>query len=65
MVWMVAGDAADRYIVRRIEDHTRNVPLRIAARLAFNPPLGMANLMNLQYPWYRENRPAPSQTYAP
>ena len=60
MVWMVAGDAADRYIVRRIEDHTRNVPLRIAARLVFNPPLGMANLMNLQYPWYRENRPAPS-----
>lgn len=60
LVWIVGEDAIDRYIVRRIEDHTHNVPLRILARVALNPPQGMANLMNLQYPWYRENRAAPS-----
>jgi hypothetical protein len=61
LVWIVGEDAIDRYIVRKIEDHTHNVPLRILARVGLNPPLGMANLMNLQYPWYRENRPAPSR----
>lgn len=57
MVWMVGGDILDRYIVRKIEDHTTSVPLRLIARLALNPPLGMANLMDMNYPWHRENRP--------
>lgn len=61
LVWIVGEDAIDRYIVRKIEDHTHSVPLRILARVGLNPPQGMANLMNLQYPWYRENRAAPSR----
>lgn len=57
MVWIVGGDILDRYIVRRIEDHTTSVPLRLIARVALAPPLGMANLMDINYPWHRENRP--------
>lgn len=60
LVWMVGEDAIDRYIVRKIEDHTHNVPVRILARVGLNPVQGMANLMNLQYPWHRENRASPS-----
>jgi hypothetical protein len=57
IVWVVGGDAIDRYVVRKIEDHTTSVPLRIIARVGLNPPLGMANLMDFNYPWRRENRP--------
>lgn len=60
MVWMVAEDAVDRYAVRRIEDSTNNLGVRIAARILMNPLQSFANFMNLEYPWYRENRGAPS-----
>jgi len=61
LVWMVGEDAIDRYVVRKLEDRTHNVVLRIVARVGLNPVQGMANLMNLQYPWHRENRAAPSR----
>jgi len=61
MVWMVAGDILDKYVVRRIEDRTQNLGLRIAARIVFNPAESFANLMSLDYPWYRENRAPPSE----
>lgn len=56
IVWIVGGDALDRFCVRKIEDRTTSVPLRVIARVGLNPPLGMANLMDLNYPWHRENR---------
>jgi len=61
MAWMVGEDILDRYVVRRIEDSTPNLGLRIAARIALNPAESFANLMNLEYPWHRENRDAPSR----
>lgn len=57
LFWMVGGDAIDRYLTRRIEDHTHNTALRIIARVGLNPPQGFANLMAFQVPWRRENRP--------
>ena len=57
IVWIVGGDILDRYLVTKIENHTTSVPLRVIARVGLNPPLGMANLMDLNYPWHRENRP--------
>jgi hypothetical protein len=60
MVWVIGEDILDKYLVRRIEDHTHNVNLRIVARLALNPAETFANLMAFQYPWNRENRDAPS-----
>jgi len=60
LVWLVVEDIMDKYVVRRIEDRTRNVGVRIAARLALNPLESFANFMTWQYPWNRENRAAPS-----
>jgi hypothetical protein len=60
MVWTVAEDIVDKYVVRAIEDRTRNVGVRIATRLALNPLESFANFMTWQYPWNRENRDAPS-----
>lgn len=60
LVWVIGGDILDKYVVRRIEDHTHNRNLRILTRLALNPAETFANLMVFQYPWNRENRDAPS-----
>jgi hypothetical protein len=56
LVWMMAGDALDRYLTVPIENKTRNTVLRSIARSALNPPQTFANLMMLQAPWHRENR---------
>jgi len=60
MGWMVGEDILDKYVVRRIEDSTHNLGIRIASRIVLNPVQSFANFMNLEYPWYRENRGAPS-----
>jgi hypothetical protein len=56
MVWMVAGDAIDRYVTVPLENSTHKAVLRILARSVLNPPQSFANLMMFQYPWHRENR---------
>jgi hypothetical protein len=53
---MVGLDAVDKYVTRRIEDRTKNVAVRMIARVALNPPQSFANLMAFQVPWRRENR---------
>ncbi len=57
MVWLVGGDILDKYVVRRIEDHTRNVAVRAIVRGIFNPPLSFANVLAGEAPWHRDNRP--------
>ena len=57
LFWMVGTDVIDKYVTRRIEDHTHNTAVRIIARVGLNPPQGFANLMAFQVPWRRENRP--------
>jgi hypothetical protein len=56
LIWMVAGDAVDRYLTVPIENRTRNTILRILARTILNPPQTFANVMMLQKPWHRDNR---------
>jgi len=60
MLWVVGEDMLDKYVVRHIEDSTHNLGIRIGARIVLNPVQSFANLMNLEYPWHRENRGAPS-----
>src|SRR5215813_9790128 len=55
--WIIGEDIIDRYITRKIEDHTRNSAVRIIARIALNPPQSFANLMTFQAPSHRTNRP--------
>jgi len=38
LVWMLAGDALDRYVTVPIENRTHNIVLRILARGVLNPP---------------------------
>jgi hypothetical protein len=54
--WRVAEDALDRYIVERVEARTRNGFARILSRIALNPALSFANVMDLKVPWYRDSR---------
>src|SRR5262245_58163799 len=57
---MVGEDSIDKGVVRRIEDRTSNVGIRIASRIVLNPMQSFANMMSWRYPWHRENRDAPS-----
>jgi hypothetical protein len=56
-IWMVGGDIIDKYVTRRIEDHTRNPVVRAVVRGVLNPPLSFANVLAGQVPWHRDNRP--------
>jgi hypothetical protein len=56
LVWMLAGDAIDRYVTVPIENRTHNTAIRILARVGLNPAQTFANLMMFHYPWRRENR---------
>jgi hypothetical protein len=57
-LWLVAEDALDRFVVRRIEARTDNLLIKIAARMLLNPTRSSANLLRFRKPWYRE-RPSP------
>jgi hypothetical protein len=57
--WLVAEDALDRYVIRRIERKTDNRLVRIAARMIFNPTRSSANLLRFEKPWRRDMPPRP------
>jgi len=61
MGWMIAEDAIDQYIIKRIEAHTYNRMIRRLARAGLNPARSFANLMAGSYPWHRETRPGVSR----
>jgi hypothetical protein len=52
--WLVAEDALDRFVVRRIERGTDNRFVRIVVRMLFNPARSSANLLRLGKPWRRD-----------
>lgn len=55
-VTMFAEDAADRYWVMELENHTTNRAVIILARSFLNPGRTFANLMAFKCPWVRETR---------
>jgi hypothetical protein len=61
MIWLIGGDIIDRYITVPLETRTRSVIARSLLRAALNPPQSFANILTLQYPWHRENRPSPTE----
>ena len=56
--WLVAEDALDRFVVRRIETKTDNLFVRITARTVLNPTRTAANLLRFKKPWHRDTRNA-------
>lgn len=62
MGWMVAEDALDELLVRRIEHWTTNNWVRLFARSGLNPTRTVANTLRGRVPWHRDNR---NGVYAP
>jgi hypothetical protein len=54
--FMIAEDALDRYLVRRIESWTSNRVLRTISRVALNPGRSLSNAAQGKAPWYRSPR---------
>jgi hypothetical protein len=54
--WMLAEDALDRFVVRRLEQKYRKRGLIRVFRVLLNPTRSFANLMRLRLPWYRPGR---------
>jgi hypothetical protein len=52
--WLVAEDALERFVVRRIEQRTDNRFVRIFARMLLNPTRSSANLLRFEKPWRRD-----------
>jgi hypothetical protein len=57
LTWMIAEDATDKYIVRRIEEHTQNPYVKVFARITLNPTRSIANVLRFEKPQHRDTRP--------
>lgn len=57
LCWMIAEDALDKYLITRIESHTRNPWVKMFVRAGLNPSRSGANVMALKVPWHRDTRP--------
>jgi hypothetical protein len=55
--WMVAEDLTDRYVIRALEQHTRNRAVIYFARSFLNPTRSLSNLLSSRRPWTRDDRP--------
>jgi len=54
---LVAEDALDRYVVRRLEGWTSSPALRATIRVALNPSRALSNAVQGRMPWSRPTRP--------
>ena len=61
--WTIAEDSIDRYFIRAIEARTANPYFRLLVRSGLNPSRTMANVMNGELPWHREDRPGVFRPY--
>jgi hypothetical protein len=55
--WMIGEDAADKYIIQRLEGKVNNVFGRAMIRTWLNPARSFANALRFRYPWHRDTRP--------
>jgi len=54
--WILAEDALDRFVVRKLEQKWKRKGLIRFVRVALNPARSFANVMRLKLPWYRPGR---------
>src|SRR5262249_23252742 len=59
--WAIGEDVIDNYLIRHIEENVDGRIWKILARSLLNPAHSFANLMSAKYPWYRTNRPVPTE----
>jgi hypothetical protein len=55
VTWSIGEDLIDKYVIRRIEGHSRNVFYLMGISM-LNPTRGAANLLRWKAPWYRDDR---------
>jgi hypothetical protein len=55
--WMVAEDALDRHVIKRLERRIGNPVLLVFIRGGLNPARSFGNAMSLRVPWARDTRP--------
>lgn len=51
---LIAEDAIDRYVIRKIERTNGNFYLKITSRTLLNPTRTVANLIRFKKPWHRD-----------
>jgi hypothetical protein len=56
MGWMIAEDALDHYVIKRVEGATTNRWIRLLARSGMNPSRTFANVLRGVAPWHRDTR---------
>lgn len=57
---MVAEDALDRYVIRKLEQRVHNRVIRGLVRTVLNPARATANVAGARAPWHRQERPLPT-----
>ncbi len=56
--WLIAEDAIDRFLIKRIESATDNFYVKMFSRGLLNPTRTIANLFRFKVPWHRDRPPA-------
>jgi hypothetical protein len=56
--WLVAEDAIDRFLMKRIERRTDSLYVTIFARMLLSPTRTLANVFRFKKPWHRDRRRA-------
>ena len=57
MAWMIAEDALDKYVIKRVDEHIDNPYVKVFVRGWLNPSRSFANAMAFKVPWHRDTRP--------
>jgi len=55
--WSITEDALDQYLIRLLEERSRNPWILLFVRSGLNPSRSMANVLAFKVPWHRDNRP--------
>lgn len=55
--WMIAEDALDRYVIRKLEGRWDSPYPLVFVRGFLNPSRSMANMLRFKVPWARDDRP--------
>ncbi|WP_321473980.1 hypothetical protein [uncultured Paludibaculum sp.] len=55
--WMIAEDALDRYVIKRMETSWDNPYALVFVRGVLNPSRSLANMLRFKVPWARDDRP--------
>ena len=54
--WLIGEDMLDRFVIRKIEGHTKNRFVRLMVRSFLNPGRSFANTMRGEWWWHRNDR---------